>query len=173
MGHNDRSAISSLIGASMLAILLSTVSPYNAYADCIYRDGRSTHYNFVMNDKDKQQLFDGVTLLRYGDAISKAKRLLGEPTDEKDLYQKQTLIDVMLLLPRAFVEHNLDYYIKRVQVDEPNSYDQSISLGFDRRGYLRSINYECMEPLTGTITRRYPDLGLYWTRPPKPEAQHR
>jgi len=165
--------IGSFIGASALVIVLTAFPAYNAYADCVYRDGKRIQYESIMNDTDEHKLFGGISWLRYGDSISKAKRFLGEPTDERDLYQKQTLIDVMLLLPRAFIEHNLDYYIKRVQVDERNSYDQFISLGFDRRGYLRSINYECMEPLTGTIMQHDSDLDFYSTRPPKPEAPHK
>lgn len=115
---------------AIVAFAITHISP-PAFA---YGDDRSKkeniYFEFELSPKEVERLENGLAQLKLGDSIQKAKRLLGKPSSEGELYRKR------VFGRSTFVSRYLYYNVKMVQVNGTNVRDHIIAIFFDYDGAL-------------------------------------
>jgi hypothetical protein len=89
--------------------------------------------------------------------------LLGKPSHESDLRGKTW---------GELIWHELDYYIKQVDIGEVNTRDQYVTLDFDGKGHLQQIDYNAMKPVATGDTSYIDYAGIYQVKPPPREKNN-
>src|SRR5258706_2701702 len=114
--------------AVLIVIQLATTSSIVVWGATESKGG-NVLYRYERSDMDTSKLIKSIELVKLGDTVAQVKAILGEPTEERDLVGKKG----------EFNSRLLRYYIKRVDPELVNISDKYISLYFNARGGLISI----------------------------------
>ena len=93
-------------------------------------DSNNQKYYFEMAEKDQENFFKKVNLIKIGDSVQKVKSILGEPRYD----------DIGTSKKGEFIARALSYYLKKLDKDFVNEkYDLYFELFFDAEDKLKDM----------------------------------
>lgn len=114
----------------ILAFAIALSHPVRPLTVSVNHEKGIDYFEFELSPEEVERLEKGLTQLKLGDSVQRAKSILGKPSDEGELYRKH------VVGRGTFVNRYLRYNVKLMRIGIMSLNDHVIALYFDSGGAL-------------------------------------